>query len=273
MAQTLGKQLARKREREGMSVEDVAHRTRIPANIVRSLENDDYSHFPNLVYARSFLRMYSAHLEVDAGAYLDELRQAVEAKPARNARSGPRYFRSQVTAAEAEEIARVHVSFAWFPWRTILSGLFFAVVLGAGSYVVYQLWSEHQQQKVAEASENSGGNASPSEESLIGEGGRSKGAVPEETMEASVPEPGLDSGFAEEDVVPRALPADIPPAEAEEGDADPGENTAEQPASPVREGPEVSSDEPVTAADAVAATGIQGAPSSTTKPADAPSPN
>jgi len=49
-----------------------------------------------------------------------------------------------------DEMGAVRLSFGWFPWRTILSAIFFSAVLGAGGYVVYQLWDEHQRRNVAE---------------------------------------------------------------------------------------------------------------------------
>ncbi len=276
MAQTLGKQLAQKREMDGMSVEDVAYRTRIPANVVRHLENDDYSHFPNIVYARSFLRMYSAHLEVDAGAFLKELREAAESKPARLARSAPHYFRSQVSQAEVEEMTGVHWNFEWFPWRTILSAIFFATVLGAGGYVVYQLWDEHQNQPTAESPAAQPGTT---EENLIGgKVGANEPAVPEDSASPSEGEGGagadplVHGGMGDEEVVLRAVPVEPQPGPALNagetgGDVPPGdERPGEEGGNSMIEGPEVSKDPSRADADTVAASGP------VNRPAVAPAP-
>lgn len=72
MAQTIGETLRKKREQLGWSIEDVAHNTRIHANTIRGLETDDYSVFASTTYAKSFLQLYSRHLEVDAEDALND---------------------------------------------------------------------------------------------------------------------------------------------------------------------------------------------------------
>ncbi len=138
MANTVGKQLAQAREQQELSVEDVAHRTRIPANIVRYLENDDYSHFPNLVYAKSFLKMYSRYLEVDASEFLNELGEAA------GARGETTYLQGQMTREEIKEFGRGwDFSWDWFPWKTILSVLFFLSVGTAAAWFIYDLYQQN----------------------------------------------------------------------------------------------------------------------------------
>ncbi len=68
----IGKQLTQTREAMGLVVEDVAHRTKIPASTIRFLESEDYSHFPNNVYAKGFLRLYCKFLGIDPRPYLAE---------------------------------------------------------------------------------------------------------------------------------------------------------------------------------------------------------
>ncbi len=72
MSQSIGQKLASARDKRGLSIDDVAHETRIPADILRHLEGDDYSEFANLTYAKSFLSMYSRHLSVDVSTFLKE---------------------------------------------------------------------------------------------------------------------------------------------------------------------------------------------------------
>lgn len=62
---TIGNHLRKTREGRGLSVDDVAHRARIPAKVVRRLEADDYSRFPSTAYARSYLRKYGDHLGIE----------------------------------------------------------------------------------------------------------------------------------------------------------------------------------------------------------------
>ncbi|MEE2623629.1 MAG: helix-turn-helix transcriptional regulator, partial [Verrucomicrobiota bacterium] len=62
----LGDILTSTRESRDWSIEDVSHRTRIPQTALRQLENNDYSKFPSLTYARSFLAQYCDHLDIHA---------------------------------------------------------------------------------------------------------------------------------------------------------------------------------------------------------------
>ena len=72
MAQTIGQLLKNEREKRGFSIADVAHDTHIHADTLRGLEADDYSVFSSTTYARSFMLLYSRHLEVDADKALHD---------------------------------------------------------------------------------------------------------------------------------------------------------------------------------------------------------
>jgi cytoskeletal protein RodZ len=74
MSQSIGQKLAAARKRRDLTVEDVAHETRIHVATLRHLEADDYSHFANYTYARSFLSMYGQHLGIEMTDYLKEFR-------------------------------------------------------------------------------------------------------------------------------------------------------------------------------------------------------
>jgi transcriptional regulator with XRE-family HTH domain len=67
----IGAQLRATRERMGVSLPDISHRTRIPVHTLHELEENNYSSFPSPAYAKSFLAQYSEHLGVDANEWLD----------------------------------------------------------------------------------------------------------------------------------------------------------------------------------------------------------
>lgn len=73
MPATFGQTLSAAREQLGLSLEDVAHETRITVQRLRFLETDNYAAFGSMTYARSFIRQYSAFLGVDASALLKTL--------------------------------------------------------------------------------------------------------------------------------------------------------------------------------------------------------
>ncbi|MEZ5326503.1 MAG: helix-turn-helix domain-containing protein [Verrucomicrobiales bacterium] len=75
---TTGEHLAGARSARGMSIEDVAHVTRMPASHVRALEAGEYEDFDGVAYAKSFLRLYGNFLGVDVTdgiALLEENRE------------------------------------------------------------------------------------------------------------------------------------------------------------------------------------------------------
>lgn len=67
----IGAQLRATRDGIGWSLQDVAHRTRIPVQTLHELEENNYSSFPSPAYAKSFLAQYSEHLGIDANEWLD----------------------------------------------------------------------------------------------------------------------------------------------------------------------------------------------------------
>jgi cytoskeleton protein RodZ len=73
MQPTLGQRLKLAREQRSLSLADVAHVTRIPALRLRELEEDHYNGFGNITYARSFLQIYAAFLDVDPHAIVDQM--------------------------------------------------------------------------------------------------------------------------------------------------------------------------------------------------------
>lgn len=72
----IGERLVRAREKAGLTVEDVAFKTRIPHTVIESLEAADFSVFSSPTYAKSFLSQYSDFLNVDAGIWLEALQPA-----------------------------------------------------------------------------------------------------------------------------------------------------------------------------------------------------
>lgn len=70
---TIGQKLGEARRESGLSVADVSHETHIHANMVYSIEEDDFSKFASVAYAKSFIRNYADYLEVDLGNSMEAL--------------------------------------------------------------------------------------------------------------------------------------------------------------------------------------------------------
>lgn len=70
---TIGQKLGEARRESGLSVADVSHKTHIHANMIYNIEEDDFSKFASVAYAKSFIRNYAEFLEVDLGKSLEAL--------------------------------------------------------------------------------------------------------------------------------------------------------------------------------------------------------
>lgn len=73
MSESVGKKFREAREARGLSVADIAHATRITEPQILGLESDDYSGFPSISYARSFLNIYGNFLEVDVVSEMEAM--------------------------------------------------------------------------------------------------------------------------------------------------------------------------------------------------------
>ena len=74
--ESVGKKLQQARLAKKLEIEDVAEKTKIRPNRIVDLEADEYAHFPNLVYAKSFLAKYARFLGVDIQEELERFQTA-----------------------------------------------------------------------------------------------------------------------------------------------------------------------------------------------------
>jgi cytoskeleton protein RodZ len=74
----LGTTLRAARERKGLSLEDLAARTKIPSRILHSIERNDFAKVPAGLFARSFIRTYALAVGVDPAASVAEFRAMTE---------------------------------------------------------------------------------------------------------------------------------------------------------------------------------------------------
>ncbi|MEX0799394.1 MAG: RodZ domain-containing protein [Bacteriovoracaceae bacterium] len=71
---TIGRLLKKTRESKSISLEDVANKTKININILKSLENDDFKALPNKTYVKGFVKNYAKTVGLDD----DEAMEAFE---------------------------------------------------------------------------------------------------------------------------------------------------------------------------------------------------
>jgi len=65
MVETVGRRLQKARQEKKLTIDEVAAATKIRPGRIVDLEADDLTHFPSLVYARSFLVKYARFLGLD----------------------------------------------------------------------------------------------------------------------------------------------------------------------------------------------------------------
>jgi cytoskeletal protein RodZ len=76
MVESVGRKLQQARLAKKLEIEDVAEKTKIRPNRIIDLEADEYAHFPNLTYAKSFLAKYARFLGVDIQEELENFQTA-----------------------------------------------------------------------------------------------------------------------------------------------------------------------------------------------------
>lgn len=64
--QKFGEALRRRREQRGISLNEVAHRTKISASLLAGMERGDCSRWPGGIYSRAWIREYASALGLDA---------------------------------------------------------------------------------------------------------------------------------------------------------------------------------------------------------------
>src|SRR5271163_4511609 len=73
MVNSVGKKLQQARLNKQLSVEEASRVTRIRPDKLIDLEEDNYSNFPSLSYAKGFLLLYARFLGVDVHDFADSL--------------------------------------------------------------------------------------------------------------------------------------------------------------------------------------------------------
>ena len=68
----VGDILSGEREKQGLTIEDIARETSIRDIYLEAIEKGDYDALPGDVYAKGFIRNYSRFLQIDGDALLDK---------------------------------------------------------------------------------------------------------------------------------------------------------------------------------------------------------
>ena len=98
--ESVGSQLKAGRERLGLSLSDIAAKTRGPTRHLESIEQSNYDALPGQTYTLGFARSYAKALEMDAAAISDALRSEL-------AQNGHEGYQAPIQNYEPTDPARV----------------------------------------------------------------------------------------------------------------------------------------------------------------------
>jgi len=107
---SIGEQLSKSRQAQGLSIADVAARLRIRSKFVEALEEQNWSAVGEFVYVRGFLKNYAELLGLDPQPFLVHLRNSYQPDALvhnTNATTSQSYHLQRTAPAH---------SAAWFPW-------------------------------------------------------------------------------------------------------------------------------------------------------------
>ncbi|HXH06188.1 MAG TPA: helix-turn-helix transcriptional regulator [Vicinamibacterales bacterium] len=70
--QTFGPWLRRERERRGVTLDEIARRTKVSSDLWAAMERNDFSRWPSGIYARAYLREYCRIVGLEPDEVVDE---------------------------------------------------------------------------------------------------------------------------------------------------------------------------------------------------------
>jgi uncharacterized protein YajQ (UPF0234 family) len=160
---TVGEMLAAERRRQGMSLGEIAARTRIREKLLHALEVGEYAQLPSTAYVKGYIQSYATALGIEPApileAYQDERRLRESSEPAE---MPPGYGRYRDEIVPSREQAHAIPRGVWL----VVVALF---ALGGLVWVVAALiGSEPETTPLPPEVEDTGGPADP------GRGGRSR---------------------------------------------------------------------------------------------------
>ncbi len=118
----LGERLRAAREAKGMSLDDIAGRTRIPIRHLQNIEIEEWDALPAVTYAVGFARNYADAVGLDGAAIAAELRERI---------GGPRRRAPVADYYEPADPARV-------PPRSMIVVVLILIVVLIGGYALWR---------------------------------------------------------------------------------------------------------------------------------------
>jgi cytoskeletal protein RodZ len=168
----IGEELRLERLRQGLSVGEIAERTRISVRYIEAIEADAFDQLPGVVFARNFVRLYALELQLDTNSLVARLpRVDIDAAPMPTPPIHP--------GRDAWD-PRVAATLASVLWLVIAAGA------GTGAWYYYNHYGRHTVSTVAAAPPPKA--AVPAPQSPASEAAPSAAAQIAETETATTPD-------------------------------------------------------------------------------------
>jgi len=132
MVNSVGKKLQQARISQQVSIEEASRVTRIRPDKLLDLEDDNYSNFPSMSYAKGFLLIYARFLGVDVRDFADSLHA-----PNPVSSDDYEYLNAAAVGPQPPPSRRPYHFSARRERRTILPVIVFAVLIGAVILAIY----------------------------------------------------------------------------------------------------------------------------------------
>lgn len=139
--QTLGQRLRAEREKKGLTIPELASRTRIRSHYFESIEADKPEEFPGRFFYRSFLRQYAELLELPESEVHSEIERSLLEEQSEKAELDASVpgFKPEVPPMPT---GRINMGEETRRWVIRLSGLLAVLVLCSFVYFFWQRWGQ-----------------------------------------------------------------------------------------------------------------------------------
>ncbi len=136
---TLGERLRAEREKRGLTIEELAQRTRISARFFEAIERGDTASLPGGFFYRSFIRQYAQLLDLPEDAYRSEIERSLAEESQQPLSLPDRHIDvpPMPTAVRSRKEEAL-----W--WAARAGGLIGALALCTAAYIGWEKWKASQ---------------------------------------------------------------------------------------------------------------------------------
>ena len=154
----IGDMLRSERERQNLTIQDIAKGTSIRALYIEAIENGDYEQLPGTVYAKGFIRNYANFLKIDADAVVHQFMEENHPEEVAAAEEAKQQL-AEAEEANREEVKqklatgseyREHVSSSSNRSNNLLIALIVLLVAG-GAYYLFAMEDSNAPKQPAKA--------------------------------------------------------------------------------------------------------------------------